>query len=305
VLNPKSLTLPASGPEGAPSRPGNYTRAYRKRAVLLVVCCAVAAAADDPKEIVRHALEFHTQNDEIARSYTFVRRQETRTLDTSGVVKHRESRTFDVTLLEGSPYSRLIQRDDKPLSPNEEKQQREDLEKNNALRRKETLEERQERVAAWERSRQRQQDQLKEAPDAFDFRLVGEAQVDGVPVWVIEGTPHPGFQPKSRAAAFFTKVKGRIWVAKADYQPVKMEAESLDTISIGAFLLRLAKGAHINIEYARVNDEVWLPKHIGLTGAARILVVKGLHVENDTDYSHYQRFVVSSRLAGEVSGPRP
>src|SRR5215472_4962414 len=88
--------------------------------MLFAICCAMALrAADDPREIVRHALQLNARNDEIARSYTFVQRSERLTLDAAGGTKHRESETWDVTLLEGSPYRRLIERDDKPLPPKE------------------------------------------------------------------------------------------------------------------------------------------------------------------------------------------
>ena len=277
----------------------------RTAAALLAVCTgAFIRGAEDPKEIVRRAIQFNTQNDEVARNYTFLRRQETRTYDGSGAVKHRESKTWDVTLLEGSPYSRLIQRDDKQLPPAEEKQQQENLAKSNDLRRKETPAERQERIQAWERNRKRQQEELKEVPDAFDFRLIGEDQVDGIRTWVIEGTPHPGYKPKSRASTYFTKMKGRIWVAQSDYQPVKMEAETIDSISVGAFLVRLAKGAHVKVEYARVNGEVWLPKFIGLTGSARIVLVKGMRLDTDIAYSNYKKFTTDSRVV-ELDNPTP
>jgi hypothetical protein len=253
-------------------------------------------AADDPKEIVRRALQVNGHNDEIARSYTFLSRQEIRAMDGGGNVRHRESKTWDVTLLEGSPYRRLIQRDDKPLPPKEESQQQANLQRSIEERRKETPEQRQARLADWDRHRKAQLDDMKEVPDAFDLRLVGEEQVDGMPAWVIEGTPHPGYKPHSKTSQYFSKMKGRIWVAKSDYQPVKIEAETVDTISIGAFLLRLHTGAHVKVEYARVNNEVWLPKYVRLAGTARVLLVKGMRVDMDYSFSKYKKFTAESRV---------
>ena len=70
---------------------------------LFVLSVLPLCAADDAKEILRHSLQRNLQNEEIARSYTFLERQEIRTLDSSGAVKHRDSKTWDLTLLEGSP----------------------------------------------------------------------------------------------------------------------------------------------------------------------------------------------------------
>jgi hypothetical protein len=269
--------------------------------ILLAACCglslaAALAAADDPKEIVRHALQRNAHNDEISRQYTFLQRNDVRTLDGSGKLKRRELQTFDVTLLEGSPYHRLVQRDDKPLPPAEEKKQQEQLKASIDQRRKETPEQRQQRIAEWDRKRKQERENLREVPDAFDFHLAGEERIDGVPVWVIDGVPHPGFKPKSREAGYFPKIKGRIWVAKSDYTPVKISIETLDTISIGAFLVRLAKGGRIGVEFARVNDEVWLFKHVNVTASARLFLIKGFHLDADYTFSDYRKFSAESRI---------
>jgi hypothetical protein len=271
------------------------------RILLFAVCCALSnrygqAAADDPKEIVRRALQRDAHNDEVARQYTYLQRNDVRTLDGAGKVKHRDLQTIDVTLLEGSPYHRVVQRDDKPLSPAEEKKEQEKLRASIDQRHKETPAQRQQRIADWDRKRKQERENLKEVPDAFDFRLAGEEQIDGVPVWVIDGTPHAGFKPKSREAAYFPKIKGRIWVAKSDYTPVRIAVETLDTISIGAFLVRLAKGGRIGVEFARVNEEVWLPKHVSLTASARLLLIKGFHLDADYTFSDYKKFTAESRI---------
>lgn len=256
------------------------------------------AAGEDPREIVRRALQLNERNDEIARSYTFLERQENDFLDGAGSVKHRDSKTWDVTLLEGSPYRRLIRRNDMPLPAKEEKEQQENLEKSNAVRRQETPEQRQERIAAWEHGRKARQDELKDVPNAFDFRLIGEEEIDGVKTWVIEGRPRAGYRGHSKQSAYYLKMKGRIWVSKDDYQPVKIEAESIDTIALGAFLVRLGKGAHVHLEFARVNGEVWLPKEIRFGGAARIVLVKGLRLETDISFSDYKKFTTESHVVG-------
>ena len=77
--------------------------------------------------------------------------------------------------------------------------------------------------------------------------MVGDDVVDGAPVWIIEGTPHPGFKPKSKTAAYFVKMQGRNVDRESDYRIVKIDAVTMDTIWIGAFLIRFAKGGHIGV----------------------------------------------------------
>ena len=52
---------------------------------------------------------------------------------------------------------------------------------------------------------------------------MAEDTLNGVPVWVIDGMPHPGYKPKSSLAGYFTKIKGRCWIAKDSPHIVKIE----------------------------------------------------------------------------------
>jgi hypothetical protein len=126
--------------------------------------------------------------------------------------------------------------------------------------------------------------------------LAGEDVIDGVPVWIVDGVPRAGYKPKSKTAGYFTKMKGRIWIAKSDFHAVKIDATTMDTIAIGAFLIRFAKGGHVGVEFSRVNNEVWMPKHVVLTGSARVLLVKGYHVDADFTFSDYKKFSAESRV---------
>jgi hypothetical protein len=275
------------------------------RTLLIAVCSALPLLAADgpkaiapitPQEIVRRALAAYTRDDAVERQYTYLQRDDFRMLDGSGNLKHRDVHTVDVTLLEGSPYRRLVKRDDKPLPPEEEKQQQASLQKSIDERRKETPEQRRQRIAEWDRKRQERQKDLDEVPEAFDLHLVGEDVISGVPVWVIDGSPRPGYKPKTKTASYFTKMKGRIWIAKNDFHTVKIDAETMDTISIGAFLLRFAKGGHMGVEYSRVNNEVWLPKRVLLNGSARVMLLKGYHVDADFTFFDYKKFSTESRI---------
>ena len=273
-----------------------------------VTCvCLVAAAASaqsqDAREIVRRAVDNDQGNFQGSRNYTYLQRQETRELDRSGQIRSRKIETWDVTLLEGSPYRRLVARSDKPLSPEEQKVEEEKLRLNNDQRRMETSEQRAQRLAEWQRRLDRQREPVKEVPDAFNFTLLGEEQVGGRPVYRIEAAPKAGFRPKSRTAEMFPHVKLHLWIDKVDYQGARIEMEVLDSISFGGFLVKLSKGTRLLIEQARVDDGVWLPRQFSLTAAARILLVKGLNRELDYTFSGYKKFQVDSKVIAFTPKP--
>jgi len=265
--------------------------------VATLLCLLGAQNPPDAREIVRRSVELDQKNWAIARNYTFLERDETRMLDRSGKPKKpRESRTYDVTLLEGSPYRRLVARNDKPLAPQEERKEQEKLRKSIEERRKETPEQRQARLAEWDRKQQHQRAPFQEIPDAFDLRLAGEETLDGRAVYVIAATPKPGYKPKLAAAAYFPKIKGRLWIDKQDNQWVKGEIETLDTISFGGILVRLSRGSHATFEQARVNDEVWLPKRIAVSVSARVMLVSAARAEVEIGFSNFRKFQADSHL---------
>ena len=245
---------------------------------------------------MRRSLELDQKNAEIARNYTYLERQLERQFDGSGKVKQQTLRTWDVTPQEGSPYRKLVARNDQPLSADEQKFEQEKLERSIDERRKETKEQHDRRVAEWERRRRKQREPLKELLDAVDFRMAGEESVRGAKAWVIDATPHPGYKPKTTAGAILAKMKARFWIDQDDYQWIRMEAETLDTVTFGGFLVRIAKGAHIVMEQTRVNNEVWMLQHIALEGSARLFLVKGLHTQLDFTYSQYRKFQADSRV---------
>ncbi len=268
----------------------------------LAACCtlplfaAPQSTGDSPRELVKRALSAYAADDAAETQYTYQQRDDVRIMDGSGNLKRHELKTFEVSFIEGSPYKRLMKRDDRALSPEEEKQQQDALTYNTDLRHRETPEQRRARVAEFEHKRQDRRGDLEEVPNAFDFKLVGQDVLDGVPAWIVEGTPRPGYKAKCKSAAYFAKLRGRIWISKADNHVMKIDAVTLDAISIGAFLLRIAQGGHIGIDFTRVND-AWLPKHVELTGSARLLFVKGYELNADYTFTNYRKSPADATMA--------
>jgi len=264
---------------------------------LFAAACAVAAA-QDAREIVLRSIGLDRRYSEIARNYTFIQHTEQRDLDSQGAVKRVTTRDYDVTLLEGSPYMRLIRRNGRPLPPDEERKEREKLERSIAGRMKETPAERAARLAEWKRRQEKQRGPLREIPDAFDLRLAGEERLDGRDIYVIDATPRPGYRGKDRIGKNFPKLKGRLWIDKQTYEWVKAEAEVLDTISYGFILVRVQPGTKLVLEQARVNDEVWLPKRFHADGTARVGLLKKIRLEYEMSFGNYRKFQAESRVTG-------
>jgi hypothetical protein len=253
----------------------------------------------DAREIVRKSVELDQANWLRMKDYTWVARETERLLDSKGKTKSVETRAWETLILYGEPHRRIIERDGKPLSPDEQRKQQEKLDKAVAKLERETPGQRQHRLAESEKERQKEREFLREIPELYDFRLEGDAKVDGCDAWVIAAMPKANYRPKLRNSKPLLKIKGKLWIDKAEYQWVRLEAETTDTISFGLFLARLSPGAKLVFEQTRVNDEVWLPKRESTSGSGRLGLVKKIVMEQELTWSNYRKFQVESRVVSE------
>jgi hypothetical protein len=250
----------------------------------------------DPKEIVRRSVEIDHRNLELARHYTCQQREVEKRLGKNGEVKSTEIRTYDVNFYYGEEYSRLVQKGDKPLSAEEQKKEDEKLEKFLSKLRNQSEEDHEKKLAKEKKEREEGRAFLKDMVNAYDFTLVGEERISGADAWVIEATPRKDFHPTQPHADILSKIKGKLWIEKKDYNWVKVEAESIDTISFGLFLFRIHKGSHFSFEQVYVNDEVWLARRFYVNGGARLALLKNEAVDQEDIFSNYKKFVTSTRI---------
>jgi hypothetical protein len=265
---------------------------------------APAPVPSDAREIVRQSVAAELENSKRAKNYTFLQRTEERELDDSGQVKSKQSKTYDVTMLQGSNYRRLIERNDHPLLPKEEKKEQDKLHASLVDRRHETTAQREKRVSEYDNRPGRNRAMLNEIPEAFDFRFRAEEEVDSRPVYVIEGTPRAGYRPQSAdARILLPKLKLTVWIDKADFNWARINAEVIDTITWGLCLFKMSPGARFELQQTRVNDEVWLPKHTRVIVSARVAFVKKLNMEQEATFKNYRKFQSDSQMVSSSIAP--
>ena len=248
----------------------------------IVAPMAALPAGMEAKEIIRLAVAADERNWKLVRNYAFSERVDSRRLDSEGQVKSRDVSTYEVLQLEGSPYRRLAARHDTPLPAADERREQAKLARSMAERARETGDERARRVSEYQRRPEWLRIAWRELPDAFDFRMANE---ENDTVYVIEARPRPGYEARSRTAQVLAHLHGKLWIDKKDHQLVKAEVEVVDTISVGFFLVRLAKGSRAALEQTRINNEVWLPQRVHVLALARLGLLKVLNVEHEVRFS--------------------
>ncbi|HTA47053.1 MAG TPA: hypothetical protein VK789_31635 [Bryobacteraceae bacterium] len=199
------------------------------------------------------------------------------------------SRTYEVTMVDGSPYRRLIKVDGEPLSHQDEQKEQRRFDAATRKRKSESAASRQERVAAWVSDRQRDHILMEQLSKAFDFTLTGQQEMGSHDVFVLRATPRPGYAPPNREARVLLGMEGELWVDTQAFQWVKVTAKVIHPVSIAGFLARVEPGTDFELEKAPVAPGIWLPTHFAVESRSRILDIIGHRTREDQTYSGYHR----------------
>ncbi len=80
-------------------------------------------------------------------------------------------------------------------------------------------------------------------------------------------------------------------IHQQDKQVPPLEAVLFDNFKIGGGLLaNLKKGASFALEQERVNDEIWLPSVADINLSVKVLLVKGITVNQIVKSYDYRKF---------------
>jgi len=250
------------------------------------------------QQLFRVVADKDMENDKRLRDYAYIERDEEHKLDGKGQLKSTEVKTYEVMELYGEQAQRLIEKDDKALSSKDAAKEEEKIQKIIDKRKNESEDAHRKREQKEEKEREEGRKFVREVADAYNFRLVGTEPLGGRDAWVIDAEPRPGYEPHMRDAKFLPKFRGRVWIDRDEEQWVKMDIECMDTVSLGLFLARFHKGSRIVVEQIRVNDEVWLPKHVALKIDVRLALLKDFKVEEEQTFRDYKKFRATAKIIG-------
>jgi len=209
------------------------------------------------------------------------------------------SRTYEVTMIQGSPYRWLVAIDDEPLSPVAREAEQRKLTRTIAQRQAESPDQRASRIARFQKDRRRDHLLMEQLTQAFDFTLLGVESVDGHQAYKFQATGKRGYRPPSLSAEVLTGMEGTLWIDQQTCQWVKVEAHVVRPVSIEGFLARVTPGTRFELEYTPVTRAVWLPSHFAMHSRSRVLLVLPHATQADETYSDYHS--VSTRTGRTAS----
>lgn len=201
----------------------------------------------------------------------------------------KTTKTFQVTMIDGSPYQRLLASSGKALSPAQEAVELKKEEKTAAERRAQTPEQREKRIADYGKELKSDHEMMSQLSKGFDFRIVGTRKSGQRSVWVLTATPKPSYRPPNMDCEVLRGMRGEMWIDKETYEWAKVTAEVIRPVSIGGLLAEVEPGTRFEIEKAPVTAGIWQITHFSMQSHAKVLhLVKHNSAEEDW-FSDFQR----------------
>jgi hypothetical protein len=232
--------------------------------------------------ILKRFIDANAANAKRAGQYTYLQQVDYFGVNSFGVQRLERSEKREIIFVEGGEYQKLIARDGRPLEPDEQKKEDQRLAQTAADRRK--------KRGPFEKEVTLSSD--AELLTLFDNRLMGEEEIGGRKVWVIDCSPRAA-QAKGRHEKEATSFRRKLWIDQTDSVAVR----SVETV-VGGHVV-LMPGATITIDYAKVNDDAWIQRSIVIDG--RLRIAKSVQPRARTEYrnSKFQKFDVKSTITGE------
>ena len=235
--------------------------------------------------------------DRIKENYTGTRSEEEIEFESDGKVKKHDAHEYTFFYLNGREVSTLVKKDGKPLSDEEQKKENEKTQKRiDELQKREAKKEAKEQKAREEgKSDEKEEPGIEIFLRACQFVNPRHERFRGQDVLVFDFEPNPDFKAHKLAEKFAQKLAGVVWIDEKARDVARLEAYFIGDMKIGGGLLAtLQKGASFVFEQAFVNNEVWLPTYEEAHLGARVLLVKGIKINEVTRYSDYKKFNVET-----------
>jgi hypothetical protein len=197
------------------------------------------------------------------------------------------TKLYQITMIDGTPYRRLLAINGNPLSP---ARQAEELRKERqaaAEREAESAEQRRARIAKYQKERTRDHNLIEQLTEAFKFEFVGEARLRGFDVYVVKATPRPGYHPPNIDCQVLPGMQGELWIDKNTSQWVKVTAQVIRPVSIEGFLAQVEPGTRFELEKAPVGGDIWQPSHFSMKSHAKVLFLVNHSSSADETYFDY------------------
>ncbi len=186
--------------------------------------------------------------------------------------------------------ARLIEKDGRPLTPQEDRAELARLD--NLLAHPEIQQRRHKKQQA---DNARGDEMVKMLPDAFLYTFEGMVQGPSGPCYRVTFTPNPAFIPPDREGEVYHGMVGELWVDQAQLRIVKLQSHLISDVNFGWGVLgKLYQGGSILVDNRDVGLHHWETTHMKLHLQGKILMMKSVDFSTTEDYTDFSPVPIDS-----------
>lgn len=227
-------------------------------------------------------VEAHQRDlDKVRENYTFREVTQTDDLDSGGQVKKTESEESEIFFVNGHHIERLVKKNGKELSGDEQKKEQEKVQKEV------------EKATKLDPGKSLHGDEISVSRILAIMKVSNPRRVslNGRDTIAFDFVGDPHAQTHGMAEDASKKLAGTVWIDEKDREVAKLTVHFDENFHVGGGLLaNIQAGSSFQFEQAKINNELWLPTGGDAHLQARVLLVKGYRENIRFHDSDFQRF---------------
>lgn len=247
---------------------------------MLLLLLALSLATPSAEELIRNAAAAKKTQEDKGWKFTYKEEKNDFQRDKKGDLKPSGSKTFDVIMLEGEPYRKLMLIDGHPLDVKIQKKVDEDLEHERIQRKKQHSGHFTKEVTLGD---------LDQLEKLFDNKLAGEETIAGRKAWRVESQPKAGYKPANKEESDALGTRRVTWFDQEE----GVEIKRLDVFirPTNGF----QPGCEFESNYMKVG-EAWVAQSFIMRYDVKFIAFIRGRGESRYRYYDYKRFEVESKV---------
>ena len=251
------------------------------------------APLPDPRTLLLDVERNEKRLEAARREYTYHVHMQQQRLNNDGRVKKSEVTDSESLTIRGVRVNRVVARDGKPLTPEEQAKESARIDKE-----VERAHERESKAANKGEETDDRGDVVLSAGRILELgTFANERRVErsGRPTIVLDYAGDQNAKTHSAVENVVKDLVGTIWIDETDHVLVRGQGHFLNDFKIGGGLVAdVRKGSSFDFEAKRVDDAVWLPATIDGQGSVRLLLFAGFNGRMNLVANDYKRFRTSA-----------
>ncbi len=249
----------------------------------------------DARTLLNEVARNQAKLEALQKDYTYHVHLVQQQIDKHGNAKKIETTDSESVTVEGVRIDRIVARDGKPLTPEEQAKENERIEK-------EVAKARERRAKAANKGEDTDPSGRPIVPlsrilELGTFSNPRRITLEGRPTLVLDFTGDPKAKTRNQFETVIRDLVGTVSVDEQDRVLVRGEAHFVNDFKVGGGLLAdIHKGSAFDFHARRMQDAVWLPATIDGSGSVRVLLLMHFDGRLHLETSDYRRFRTSATI---------